>query len=166
MKKTFLLSLLLTLLGTVSAWAEFNPEAGKMYALKEKTTGLYLDIQTLGIHEPGHTTNSMSLNSKLCIIYFEAGAEGKWRLKNANGTYGGNFTSGRTWNTTIGETPYDWIIIEDAEKGISIAKDASNYIGWDNGKNITAGSALYNNAEDGNKGASRIYFTLEEYTGK
>ena len=137
-----------------------------MYALKEKTTGLYLDIQTLGINEPGHTTNSMSLNSKLCIIYFEAGAEGKWRLKNANGTYGGNFTSGRTWNTTIGETPYDWIIIEDAEKGISIAKDASNYIGWDNGKDITAGSALYNNAEDGNDKASRIYFTLEEYTGK
>ncbi len=166
MKKTFLLSLLLTLLGTVSAWAEFNPEAGKMYALKEKTSGLYLDIQTLGIHEPGYTTNSMSLNSKLCIIYFEAGAEGKWRLKNANGTYGGNFTTGRTWNTTIGETPYGWIIIEDAEKGFSIAKDASNYIGWDNGKNITAGSALYNNAEDGNKGASRIYFTLEEYTGK
>ena len=166
MKKTFLLSLLLTLLGTISAWAEFNPEAGKMYALKEKTTGLYLDIQTLGIHEPGHTTNSMSLNSKLCIIYFEAGAEGKWRLKNANGTYGGNFTTGRTWNTTIGETPYGWIIIEDAEKGFSIAKDASNYIGWDNGKNITAGSALYNNAEGGNDKASRIYFTLEEYTGK
>ena len=166
MKKTFLLSILLTLLGTISAWAEFNPEAGKMYALKEKTTGLYLDIQTLGINEPGHTTNSMSLNSKLCIIYFEAGAEGKWRLKNANGTYGGNFTSGRTWNTTISETPYDWVLIEDAEKGISIAKDATNYIGWDNGKVITAGSALYNNAEGGNKEASRIYFTLEEYTGK
>ena len=165
MKKTFLLSLLLTLLGTVSAWAEFTPEAGKMYALKEKTTGLYLDIQTLGIHEPDHTTNSMSLSSKLCIIYFEEGAEGKWRLKNANGTYGGNFTSGRTWNTTISETPYDWIIIEEAENGITIAKDATNYIGWDNGKNITAGSALYNNAEAGNKDAARIYFTLEEYTG-
>ena len=166
MKKTFLLSLLLTLLGTISAWAEFNPEAGKMFALKEKTSGLYLDIQTLGIHEPGHTTNSMSLSSKLCIIYFEEGAEGKWRLKNVNDTYGGNITSGRHWNTTIGETPYDWIIIEDGENGISIAKDASNYIGWDNGKDITAGSALYNNAEDGNDKASRIYFTLEEYTGK
>ena len=166
MKKTFLLSFLLALLGTVSVWAQFNPEAGKMYALKEKTTGLYLDIQTLGINEPGHTTNSMSLNSKLCIIYFEAGAESKWRLKNANGTYGGNFTSGRTWNTTISETPYDWIIIEDGENGISIAKDASNYIGWDKSKVITAGSALYNNAEGGNDKASRIYFTLEEYTGK
>ncbi|MEE0870270.1 MAG: alpha-N-acetylglucosaminidase, partial [Bacteroidaceae bacterium] len=166
MKKTFLFSLLLTLLGTLSAWAEFNPEAGKMYALKENTSGLYLDIQTLGINEPGHTTNSMSLNSKLCIIYFEAGAEGKWRLKNVNDTYGGNITNGRHWNTTISETPYDWIIIEEAEKGISIAKDASNYIGWDNGKDITAGSALYNNAEGGNKDAARIYFTLEEYTGK
>ena len=51
MKKTFLLSLLLTLLGTVSVWAEFNPEAGKMYALKENTSGLYLDIQTMGIKD-------------------------------------------------------------------------------------------------------------------
>ena len=75
MKKTFLLSLLLTLLGTVSAWAEFNPEEGKMYALKEKTTGLYLDIQTLGINEANAnaTTNNISLNTNPCIIYFEKG---------------------------------------------------------------------------------------------
>ena len=75
MKKTFLLSLFLTLLGTISAWAQFNPEAGKMYALKEKTSGLYLDIQTLGINEAnaGGTTNNISLNAKPCIIYFDKG---------------------------------------------------------------------------------------------
>ena len=165
MRKTFLLTLLLTLWGTAVSWAEFNPTPGKMYALKEKSTGLYLDIQTLGIHESGHTTNSMSLNANPRLIYFEAGATvGTWRLKNGNGTYGGNFTSGRDWNTTISETPYDWIFAEETE-GLTISKSSNNYIGWDNGKTIVAGSALYNDAEGGNNKASRIYFALEDFTG-
>ena len=69
MKKTFLLSFLLALLGIVSVWAQFNPEAGKMYALKESTSGLFLDIQTLGINEANAngTTNNISLNAKPCI---------------------------------------------------------------------------------------------------
>lgn len=168
MKKNFLLTLLLALCTSLQCWAEFNPTPGKMYALKEKTTGLYLDIQTLGIHESGHTTNSMSLNANPRLIYFEAGATaGTWRLKNGNGTYGGNFTSGRHWNTTISETPYDWIFTEETG-GLTIAKSSNNYIGWDNDKTTTpivAGSALYNNAEGGNNKASRIYFSLEDFTG-
>lgn len=168
MKKNFLLTLLLALCTSLQCWAEFNPTPGKMYALKEKTTGLYLDIQTLGIHESGHTTNSMSLNANPRLIYFEAGATaGTWRLKNGNGTYGGNFTSGRHWNTTISETPYDWIFTEETG-GLTIAKSSNNYIGWDNDKTTTpivAGSALYNNAEGGNNKASRIYFALVDFTG-
>ena len=165
MKKSFILSLLLALCCSLQCWAEFNPTPGKMYALKEKSTGLYLDIQTLGIHESGHTTNSMSLNANPRLIYFEAGATaGTWRLKNGNGTYGGNFTSGRHWNTTISETPYDWIFAEETE-GLTISKSSNNYIGWDNGKTIVAGSALYNDAEGGNSKASRIYFALEDFTG-
>ena len=165
MKKSFILSLLLALCCSLQCWAEFNPTPGKMYALKEKSTGLYLDIQTLGIHESGHTTNSMSLNANPRLIYFEAGATaGTWRLKNGNGTYGGNFTSGRHWNTTISETPYDWIFAEETE-GLTISKSSNNYIGWDNGKTIVAGSALYNDAEGGNNKASRIYFALEDFTG-
>ena len=165
MKKSFILSLLLALCCSLQCWAEFNPTPGKMYALKEKSTGLYLDIQTLGIHESGHTTNSMSLNANPRLIYFEAGATaGTWCLKNGNGTYGSNFTSGRDWNTTISETPYDWIFAEETE-GLTISKSSKNYIGWDNGKTIVAGSALYNNAEGGNNKASRIYFALEDFTG-
>ena len=165
MKKNFLLTLLLALCTSLQCWAEFNPTPGKMYALKEKTTGLYLDIQTLGIHESGHTTNSMSLNANPRLIYFEAGATaGTWRLKNGNGTYGGNFTSGRHWNTTISETPYDWSFAEETE-GLTIAKSSNNYIGWDKNKTIVAGSALYNNAEGGNGDAARIYFALEDFTG-
>ena len=59
MKKKFTL-FLASLLLCLSAHAEFVP--GKMYALKESTTGLYLDIQTLGIDEPnaGVTTNNIS----------------------------------------------------------------------------------------------------------
>ncbi|MEE0805652.1 MAG: hypothetical protein U0L77_09575, partial [Prevotellamassilia sp.] len=140
----------------------FRPIDGKMYALKEVSTGLYLDIQTLGIHEPGHTTNSLSLNAHPTIIYFEASGS-KWKIKNINGTYASNVPSGRDWNTTISDTPYDWIITSDLN-GLTIAKDATNYIGWDKSKSITSGSALYNNAEGGNKNAARIYFTLVEYT--
>ena len=144
----------------------FNPTSGKMYALRENTTGLYVDIQTLGIHESGHTTNSMSLNYNPCIIYFEAGNGGKWKMKNINGTYAGNFTSGRDWNTTISSTAYEWTITaKDGDlKQLTIAKNASNYIGWDKETDITAGSALYNNAEGGNDKAARLYFTLVEYT--
>ena len=165
MKKSFILSLLLARCCSLQCWADFNPTPGKMYALKEKSSGLYLDIQTLGIHESGHTTNSMSLNANPRLIYFEEGATaGTWRLKNGNGTYASNFTSGRNWNTTISETPYDWIFEEETE-GLTIAKSPNNYIGWDNGKTIVAGSALYNNAEGGNNKASRIYFALEDFTG-
>ena len=153
-----------TLQQLTEAFKEPTIEAGKMFALRENTTGLFLDIQTLGIHETGYTTNSMSLNVRPCIIYFEEGEDGKWRMRNVNGTYASNFTTGRHWNTTISSTPYDWII--DTTEGyskIAIAKDASNYIGWDKATNITAGGALYNNAEGDNNKAERIYFTLVEY---
>lgn len=137
-----------------------------MYALKENTSGLYLDIQTSGIHEPGQTTNSMSLNAKPCVIYFEAGEGGKWKMKNACGTYASNITDGRDWNTSISSTAYEWTI--SAEDGdiakLTLSKDGSNYVGWDKVNEITAGSALYNNAEVGNTKAKRLYFTLvEEY---
>ncbi len=167
MKKNFLLTLLLALCTSLQCWAAFNPTPGKMYALKEVTSGLYLDIQTLGINEPyaNATTNNISLNENPRLIYFEEGATaGTWRLKNGNGTYGGNFTSGRHWNTTISETPYDWIFAEETE-GLTISKSSNNYIGWDKNKTIVAGSALYNNAEGGNDGAARIYFALEDFTG-
>ena len=127
MKKTSLLTLLLTLFSIATAWAEFNPTAGRMYALKEKTTGLYLDIQTLGINEPNAnaTTNNISLNAKPCIIYFEAASEGKWKMRNVNGQYVG--IGSRNWNAVIGAT-HEWIFTE-AEGLVTIAKDANNYIG-------------------------------------
>ena len=162
MKKTFLLSLLLTLLGTVSAWAEFNPEAGKMYALKESTSGLYLDIQTLGINEPNAnaTTNNISLNAKPCIIYFEAGADGKWKMRNANGTFVG--IGGREWNAVINSTGHEWIFTS-VDEYVTISKDATNFIGWDNNSSPTAGMPMYNNAEGGNKTATRLKFSLDDY---
>ena len=138
MKKSFLLTLLLTLCCTLTAWSQFNPTPGVKYALREKTSGLYLDIQTLGIHEPNNETNSISLNTNPCIIYFEAGNDSKWHMKNVNGTYASNFTSGRDWNTSISSTSYDWIITT-GNNGLTIAKDQFNYIGWDKENAITAG---------------------------
>ena len=159
MKKTFLLSLLLTLLGTISAWAEFHPEAGKMYALKEKTTGLYLDIQTLGINEANAnaTTNNISLNAKPCIIYFEKGTtdNAKWVLKNANGTYAMQASS-RNWNAVIGTTAYEWSVNEPETGLFTIARADGKFVSMDN---ATSGSPLFCDKGTGLK------FSLVEYSG-
>ncbi|MBR6600935.1 MAG: alpha-N-acetylglucosaminidase [Bacteroidaceae bacterium] len=162
MKKTTLLTLLLAVLGVATGRAEFSPEAGKMYALKESTSGLYLDIQTLGINEPNAntTTNNISLNAKPCIIYFEAGADGKWKMRNANGTFVG--IGGREWNAVINSTGHEWIFTS-VDEYVTISKDATNFIGWDNNSSPTAGMPMYNNAEGGNKTATRLKFSLDDY---
>ena len=133
-----------------------------MYALKESTSGLYLDIQTLGINEPNAnaTTNNISLNAKPCIIYFEAGADGKWKMRNANGTFVG--IGGREWNAVINSTGHEWIFTS-VDEYVTISKDATNFIGWDNNSSPTAGMPMYNNAEGGNKTATRLKFSLDDY---
>ena len=84
MKKTSLLALLFALFGFTTAWAEFSPTPETRYALQEKASGLYLDIQTMDINEPNDnaTTNNISLNAKPYTIYFEAGSDGKWKMRN------------------------------------------------------------------------------------
>lgn len=173
MKKTFLLSLLLSLLGTIQTWAEFNPEAGKMYALKESTSGLYLDIQTLGINEPNAnaTTNNISLNAKPCIIYFEKGTtdNAKWVLKNANGTYAMQASS-RNWNAVIGTTAYEWTISEPETGFFTIARADGKFISMDN---ATSGSPLFCDKGTGLKFAlieyssslTQGYYALKSETG-
>ena len=138
MKKTFLLSFLLTLMGTLSVWAQFNPETDEMYALRESTTGLFLDIQTKGINEPNAnaTTDNISLNAKPCIIYFEAGSEGKWKMKNVNGEYVG--VGDRPWNAVIGRT-HEWTIAEDGGY-VTIAREAGKYVSMDS---PASGQPLY-----------------------
>lgn len=156
MKKTTLLTLLLAVLGVATGRAEFSPEVGKMYALKESTSGLYLDIQTLGVNEPNAnaTTNNISLNSKPCIIYFEAGADGKWKMRNANGTYAMQASS-RNWNAVIGTTAYEWTIAEPETELYTIARADGKYISMDN---ATSGSPLYCDNTTGLK------FSLVEYS--
>ena len=158
MKKTFLLSFLLTLMGTLSVWAQFNPEAGKMYALKESTSGLCLDIQTLGINEPNAnaTTNNISLNAKPCIIYFEKGTtdNAKWVLKNANGTYAMQASS-RNWNAVIGTTAYEWTISEPETGHFTIARADGKFISVDN---AASGAPLFCDKGTGLK------FSLVEYS--
>ena len=132
MKKIILLTLLLTLCGVSAVWAAFTPEVGKRYSLKENTSGLYLDIQTLGVNEAnaGGTTNNISLNTKPCVIYFEEGEEGKWKMKNANGAYVQQAAS-RNWNVVIGTTPYDWTFEEHANGVVVIARADGKYINVD-----------------------------------
>ncbi len=166
MKKNFLLTLLLALFSITASLAQFAPVSGTKYALKENTTGLYLDIQTLGINEPnaGAVTNNISLSAKPCIIYFEDGSNGKYKMKNVNDTYVA--VGSRNWNAVIAANAYEWIITaeENDINSLTIAKDASNYIGWDNNNSITSGAPIYNNAEGDNTGAKRLRFSLVEYS--
>lgn len=154
------MTMLLTLLCTTTSWAAFSPEAGKAYALKVKGTSLYLDIQTLGIHEPGNTTNSISLSTNPCVIYFTAGTTDntKWTMKNVNGTYAMQRTSDkRTWNAVIGSTAYEWTIAETTEgNGLcTIARADGKFISMDN---PTAGAPLYCDKNTG------VQFELVEYS--
>ena len=157
MKKSFSL-LLLMLLCIVNCWAEFNPTTGKMYALKERTSGLYLDIQTLGINEPnaGGTTNNISLNAKPCAICFEAGSNGKWKIKNAKGNYVQQASS-RNWNVVIGSTPYEWTINEPSTGVYTIARADGKFISMDN---PSAGQPLYCDKSAG------LQFALEDFSPK
>ncbi len=158
MRKTILLTLLLTLWGTAVSWAQFSPEAGKMYALKEVTSGLYLDIQTLGINEPNAnaTTNNISLNENPRLIYFEAGATaGTWRLKNGNGSYAAQ-ASARNWNAVISSTSYDWTIAEPETNVFTIARADGKFINVDT---KSAGQPLYCDKDLG------MQFALEDFTG-
>ena len=114
------------------------------------------------IHEPGKTTHSLSLNKVPCAIRFVEGANGTtWKMMNVYGSYAG----WNSWNTHIVHSNYakEWIIAEPEVDLVTIARDATNYIGWDKSTTPIAGSALYSNAEDGNKNAERLQFEVEEY---
>ncbi len=158
MKKNFLLTLLLTLCTSFQCWADFNPTAGKMYALKEVVSGLYLDIQTLGVKEANANfmTNNISLNVNPCVIYFEA-SNGKWNIKNANGTYAAQ-ADNRNWNAVISENAYEWTIQEPSAGKFAIHRADNKFVGADN---RVAGTPLFCNMEQENQ---KFLFSLVEYT--
>ena len=158
MRKGVFLSLLVALFSVAAAWA-FNPDPSKTYSLKVQGISLYLDIQTMEIHEPGNTTHSLSLNKVPCAIKFVQGTNG-WKMENVYGSY----ASWNGWNTHIVHSDHakEWIFAE-AEGLVTIARDASNYIGWSVNSTPIAGSALYSNAEGENDKATRLTFEIEEY---
>ena len=156
MKKNFFLTLMLAVLCTAASWAQFAPEAGKMYAFREVTSGLFLDIQTLGINEPNAngTTNNISLSAKPCVIYFGA-SNGKYTMKNVNGTYAQQAGS-RDWNAVIGTTAYEWEIADvDSDGYYTIARADGKFVKIDNATN---GAPLYCNQDSG------FEFALVEYS--
>ena len=154
-KLTMLFASLFLMMGTV--WAQFAPTEGKMYVLKENTSRLYLDIQTLGINEPNAnaTTNNISLNANPRVLYFEAGNDGKWKLKNGRGEYVQQASS-RNWNVVIGEQAYEWTISEPSTGLFTIARADGKFVSMDN---VSAGQPLYCDK------ASGLQFVLEEYAG-
>ena len=104
MRKSVFLTLLIALCSVATAWAEFNPPPGVKYALQERTSGLYLDIQTLGSNESEGTDN-ISLSSAPCAIYFEWWWTDEWgvwwKMKNEEGKYiDFYFAEDRCWRRT------------------------------------------------------------------
>lgn len=123
MRKSVFLTLLIALFGTAAAWAEFNPTAGVKYALQENSSGLYLDIQTLGFGNHWEGADNISLSAQPCGIYFEAGQSGRWKMKNTDNqyVYVGNPDN---WNPRIGhngESGYEWIFSESGKELYTIA---------------------------------------------
>ena len=183
MKKNLFLTLMLALLFTASAWAQFAPETGKKYALRETTTGMYLDIQTLGIKDGTTETNNISLNTKPCIIYFEAGStDGQWKLKNVNGGYLYHLDDdgwGQIWNPQIGTKGEvkEWVITETEANVITIARAEGNYLfklNYIYADNLTPASPLYCSSETGLKfelvdyaatGCDKFIYTLQSPMG-
>ena len=129
---------------TVTVTVAIELEAGKAFVFKEKTSGLYLDIRTLGIKDGGRNTNNISLSSKPYPIYLESGsADGKWKMKNANGKYVFHKTAGTDghWNPEIGEQSSEWSISKSNEGGFTIARAADGkYLNVDT---KAAGKPLY-----------------------
>lgn len=161
MKKNFLLTLVLGLLCTATAWAQFAPEAGKMYALKETTSGLYLDIQT-GVNDANsYYDDNLCLSANPCVIYFAAGTTdaSKWTMKNVNGEYVMQGPEGRYWIVRLGETAYEWTIAEPEAGKFTIARADGKFIGADN---TTAGVCLYCNINTGLKFSLVEYSTLQQ----
>ena len=156
MKKNFLLTAMLSLLCITTGWAQFAPEAGKMYALMETTSGLYLDIQT-GVKDGNeYYDDNLSLSANPCVIYFAAGTtdKTKWTMKNANGEYVQQHSVDRHWIVRLGETAYEWTIAEPEAGKFTIARADGKFIGADN---TTAGVCLYCDRGTGLK------FSLVEY---
>ena len=140
MRKSVFLTLLVALFSIATAWADFEPTQGTKYALRETTTGLYLDIQTLGIGNSWEGAENISLSYQPCIIYFEAGVNpGTWKMRNANDKYvyfnNAKWEGGYVpddWNAKIGDSAHDWILDDvsvDGKALITIAREAYKYIG-------------------------------------
>ena len=150
MKKNFFLTLMLGLLCIATGRAQFAPEAGKMYALMETTSGLYLDIQTGVKDGNNYYDDNLSLSANPCVIYFAAGTTdaSKWTMKNVNGEYVQQQSGDRHWIVRLGETAYEWTIAEPEAGKFTIARADGKFIGADN---ATAGVCLYCNISTGLK---------------
>ena len=143
MKKNFFLTMLFALLSITTGMAQFAPEAGKAYALREITKGYYLDIQTLGMTDNNQVTNNISLNTIPCIIYFEEGQNGTWKMKNANSEYvcvGSNH-----WNPTVGgSTTHEWLVAEE-DGLLTFQRQNDDKTGYIGAASVATGVSLYNN---------------------
>ena len=142
MKKNLFLTLMLAVLCTATAWAEFNPEQGKAYALKLVGTELYMDVETLGRGQGG--ANNISLSATPTQVFFEKyfydDGSYLWRIKNADDEYI-NVGYNEAWSTPIIDGPQsiEWGVNQENNVIAIVHPWNAGYIGTNN---LQSGSVL------------------------
>ena len=158
MKKNLFLTLMLALLCTATAWAQFNPKADTAYALQLVDTELYMDVETLE-RSPNGVDNNISLSATPTQVFFEK-AQWGWSIKNSRGNYIN--VGSEWWNPAIQDSynECDWIIDEPVVGVITIQYPwAKKYIGTDDPKD---GGLLWCSIEEGE--GKYIRFKLIEFS--
>ena len=157
MKKNLFLTLMLAVLCTATAWAEFSPKEGQAYSLQLQGYYLYMDVETKGKQDT-EDANCISLSSSPVAVYFEKNeSTGNWKIKNAYGEYIGYGISGGEhsgWNAAIGRES-NWYI-SMPETDIITISDGDSYIGVET---PAVGGILYRSATD----AMNYKFKISEY---
>lgn len=141
MIKKLLFLFVASIIGIISMWADattmpFSPTNGAYYSLKEKTTGLYVNI----VESSDHKKDVVLGNAAEAFTFTSSGSS--YTIKNISGDYIGKYTN--NWNMDS-RTAENWTIIDAGNGEIKLSCDKGQ-VGLDS---YTAGSAFYRDKSSG-----------------
>ena len=115
-----------------------KPEAGKGYFLKQKTSGLYMNL-----------TEAVKITAEPYAVQFIANGEG-WTIASvANTEVTAGMAGGNTWSMSNNKVTAWKFNLKDAAEGTYTIQGPNGLIGSDN---TTAGSSCYGNKAEANNG--------------